>query len=153
MAYSPWGRKEPDIMEVTYVACTHAAPGYGHWLSAPVLQTGDPPVSSRNIQHSHSPSSCSVEVGGRHRGCSPRTPSAPPRPARHPGLARPAAAVLGLHRIFQLSCWQFLGEIWILLLSRRHDMNTWQMLDHSKSQAPELMHLIPALTSSSLKAL
>lgn len=32
-------------------------------------------------------------------------------------------------------------------------MNTWQMLDHSKSQALELMNLISALTSSSLKAL
>ena len=65
------GVAESDMMEVTYIACTHAAPGYGHWLSAPILQIGDPPVSSRNIQHSHSPSTRSVGVGRRHRGSSP----------------------------------------------------------------------------------
>ena len=74
------GVAESDTMEVTYIACTHAAPGYGDLLSAPILQTGDPPVSSRNIQHSCPPGTRSVRAGRRHHGHFPL--------ARHPGLAQ-----------------------------------------------------------------
>ena len=48
------GVAKSDMMEVTYIACMHSAPGYGDWLSASVLQIGDPADwRSADLQQKH----------------------------------------------------------------------------------------------------